>query len=115
MFVETAGEHLGGIAGLGGDLIAGVPDAAGFDEVFVEVVDEFADAVFEGTADASVVDHRDVLDELAKADAAGVGADGDVELCGEEEHGEVFVHADEPAGVDLTEGNGLRLEQSLKK
>lgn len=115
MGVEGGGEHLGAVAGKEWDLVAGVPDAAGFDEVFVEVIDEFADAVFEGGADADVIDHGEVLDEFAETDPAGVGTDGDVELCGEEEDGEVFVHTAETAGIDLTERDGIGLEQLLEE
>ena len=91
-----------------------VADVDGSEEVFVEVVDELDDAVLEGGGDAEEVEDGEVLDVLAEADAAGVGADGDAEFCGEEDDGEVFVDAGDAAAVDLADVDGLGLEELLE-
>jgi len=56
-----------------------------------------------------------VLDEFAEADAAGVGADGDVELFGEEVDGEDLVDAAEAAGVDLAELKATGLHELFEE
>ena len=61
-----------------------------------------------------VVEHREVLDELAEADAAGVRAHRHAELRGHQDDGEVFVHAAEPAAVDLAEADRAGLQQLLE-
>ena len=44
---ESFGVNLDAVAGLFGEEVVAAADAHGIDEVFVEVVDEFDDAVFE--------------------------------------------------------------------
>ena len=50
--------------------------------MLVEVVDELGDPAVQAARDGDVVEDRQVLDELAQADAAGVRADRDAELRG---------------------------------
>ena len=82
------------------------------DEVLVEVVDVLDHAVGQVGRDADVVEDREVLDELAEADAAGVRADGHPELRREQDHRERLVHASEPARVDLAERRSPRAWRS---
>ena len=63
---------------------------------------------------AQEVEHREVLHVLAQADAAGVRADGHLELGGEEEDGEHLVDAAEPAAVDLRNVDRVGLEELLE-
>src|SRR5258708_39852790 len=63
------------------------------DEVFVQVVDEFARAVFQRSADRDVVEDRQVLDVLTESDAAGVRADGYTELRRQQQDGQHLVDA----------------------
>ena len=69
--------------------------------MLVEVVDVLDHAAFPGAADGDVVEHRQVLDELAEADAAGVRADRDAELRREQEDRDVLVDAPDAARVEL--------------
>ena len=89
-------------------------DADGGEEVLVEVVDELDDAVIHGGGDAEEIEDGEMLDVLAEADAAGVRADGDVELCGEEDDGEILIDAGYTAGVELEDVDGLGLEELLE-
>ena len=57
-------------------------DDDGMNEMFVKVADEFGDASVERRRHGDVVEHREVLDELAQADAAGVRTDRHAELGG---------------------------------
>ena len=50
------------------------------DEVLVEVVDELGDAVVHPARHRDVVEHRQVLHQLAQADAAGVRTERHPEL-----------------------------------
>jgi hypothetical protein len=79
---EGFGFDLDAVTGGGGDLVVAVADDGGVEEVLVEVIDELDDAVFEGGGDGEEVEDGEVLDVLAEADTAGVGADGDVEFGG---------------------------------
>src|SRR5256886_3686880 len=80
-------------------------------EVLVQVIHVFHHAILERGADRDVVEHREVLHVLAQPHAAGVRADGDAELRGEQQHRQHLVDAAQPAAVDLTEPNRLRLHQ----
>src|SRR5258708_11599978 len=86
----------------------------GVDEVFVQVVDEFARTVFQGSADRDVVEDRQVLDVLTESDAAGVRADGHTELRRQQQDGQHLVDATQPAAADLAEVDRLRLHQLLE-
>src|ERR1700694_4121901 len=83
-------------------------------EVFVEVIDELDDSVLERGRDTEEVEDRQVLDVLAQAYSAGVGADGDVEFGGEEDDGEVLVDSGDGAGVELEDVDGVGLEKLLE-
>ena len=77
---ERLRPHLGAVAGRRRHDVAGVADDDRVEEVLVEVVDVLDHPTLERAADADVVEDREVLDELAQADAAGVRADRDAEL-----------------------------------
>src|SRR5688572_27793309 len=82
--------------------------------MLVQVVDVLGDAVLEAGADANIVDHNEMVDILAEADAAGVRANRDVELFGEQHHGQAFVDAAQPAAVELTEADRFELHELLE-
>src|ERR1700687_4217631 len=83
-------------------------------EVFVQVVDELAGAVFQRAAHGDVVEDRQVLDVLAEPDAAGVRAHRDAELRRQQKYGQDLVDATEPAAVDLAEVDRLGLHELLE-
>ena len=83
-------------------------------EVLVQVVDVLDPPTLRRPADGDEVEHREVLDHLAQADAAGVRAHRHAELGGEQEDGEVLVDATDPARVDLHDVDRLGLEQLLE-
>jgi hypothetical protein len=111
---EGLGENFDAVAGVVGNHVMAAADDDGMKEVFVEVVDVFDDAIGEGAGDGEEVEDGEVLDVLAEADAAGVGADGDVEFCSHEKDGEVFVNAGDAATIDLADVDGAGLEQLLE-
>src|SRR5919197_2722825 len=78
------------------------------------MIDPFDDAPVELAADADVVEDGQVLDVFAQADAAGMRANRNAELRGEEEYGEHLVHTADPARVDLADVDRLRLEELLE-
>ena len=80
----------------------------------MQVVDVLDHPALERAGDADVVDDRQVLHELAQADAAGVRADRDAGLGRHEEHREDLVHAAEAAGVDLAYADRLGLQELLE-
>src|SRR5258707_15122476 len=51
---------------------------------------------------------------LAQADATGVRADRDAELCGHQHDGEIFVDAGDSAAIDLADIDGSGLEELLE-
>ncbi len=89
-------------------------DADGGEKVLVEVIDVLDDAVLHRGGDGEEVEDGEVLDILAEADTASVRADGDVEFCGEEKDGEVFVDSGYAAGVELEDVDGLGLQKLLE-
>ena len=94
-----------------------VPPAAhddGVGEVLVEMVDVLDPSVVGRATHGDEVEHRQVLNHLAQADASRVRAHGHAELGGEQEDGEVLVDATDPAGVDLHDIDRLGLEHLLE-
>lgn len=108
---EGFGEDFGAVAGLLREHVVGVADADRVGEVFVEVVDVFGDAVFEGSGNAKIVEGGKVLHILAEPDTAGVRANRDIEFCGHEDDGEVLVDSGETATIDLADINGVGLQK----
>jgi hypothetical protein len=82
--------------------------------VLVQVVDPLDPAAFGGAGQRHRVEHRQVLDGLAQADAAGVRADRHAELGRQQQVGDVLVHPGHPAGVDLHDVQGPGLQQLLE-
>src|SRR5262245_22281103 len=103
------------VAGRLGRHVAPAAHDDGIDEMLVEVIDELGDAVVHPSRHREAVPHRQVLDQLAEPDAAGVRADRDAELRGHEDHRQVLVHAAEPAAVDLAEADRVGLEELLEE
>src|SRR5262245_14963357 len=67
--IERLGPDLPAVPGQGRDLIRALPDDHRVEEVLVEVIDVLDHPALEGPAHAQVIDDREVLDELAKADS----------------------------------------------
>ena len=97
-----------------GGHVAAAADDDGIDEVLVQVIDELGDRSSIRPDDGDVVEHRQMLHQLAQPDAAGVRAHRHAELRRHQDHREVLVDAAEPAAVDLAEANRLRLQQLLE-
>ena len=74
----------------------------------MEVVDVLDHPALERPADRDVVDGREVLDELAQPDAAGVRADRHAELRRQQQDRDDLVDAAQPAGVDLADVRSRR-------
>jgi hypothetical protein len=86
----------------------------GIDEMLMQVIDVFDHPPLERSTDTNVVDDRQMLDQLAQADAARMGTDRHAGLGRHEEDGEDLVHPAKPAGVDLTDADRIGLEQLLE-
>src|SRR5712691_3621167 len=95
--------------------VASLADDGGIDEVLVQMIDELGDAVVHPSGDGDIVEHRQVLHELAQSDAADMRADRHAELRRHQDDREIFVHAAETAAVDLTEVDRLRVKQLLEQ
>jgi hypothetical protein len=106
--------HLGPGSRLQGCLVVPGLDPHRRDEVLVEMVDVLDPATVQIAADRDEVEHRQVLDDLAQADTAGVWADPDTVLGRQQEDGDVLVHPADPAGVDLRDVDRVGLEQLLE-
>ncbi|GAA4938390.1 hypothetical protein GCM10023238_00090 [Streptomyces heliomycini] len=91
-----------------------VADHHRVEEVVVQMVDVLDDPVLGGAGQGHVVEHRQVLDEFAQADPAGVRAHRDAVLGGEQQDGEVLGDAADPGGVDLDDVEGAGLEELLE-
>ncbi len=111
---DGLGVHPGGEARRRRSGIAPGFDHDGVDEVFVEVVDVLDHPVLPRTRDGHVVEHREVLDQLAESDAARVRADGHLELGREQQDRQVLVDSGDACRVDLDEVDGPGLEQLLE-
>ena len=64
--------------------------------------------------DRDVVEHGQVLDQLAQPDAAGVRAHRDAELGGQQQDRDVLVDPGDPARVDLQHVDRVGLQQLLE-
>lgn len=82
--------------------------------MLVQVIDVLEDTVGPWPADADEIEHREVLDHLAQAHAAGVRADGHAEFRGEQQDRQVLVDAGHPAGVDGQHVRRPRLQDLLE-
>lgn len=91
-----------------------LPDHHRVEEVVVQMIDVFDDPVVGGAGERHEVEHRQVLDQFAQADPAGVRADGHAELGREKQDGEVLVDAGDTGGVDLQDVDGAGLEELLE-
>src|SRR5256714_11692353 len=84
-------------------------------KMLVQVIHVLDDAVLERPAHADVIEHREVLHVLAQAYAAGMWADGDAELRGEQQHGQDLIDPAQPATIDLTEADRTGLHELLEQ
>jgi hypothetical protein len=87
------GLHFGTVVGGGGRDVAALAHLNRVHEMLVEMIDVFHDAVFERGAAGDVIPEGKVLHVFAEPEAAGVGADGDVELLCHQHDAEALVHA----------------------
>lgn len=83
--------------------------------MFVQVIDEFGHPPLHGPRHRDVVDHHQVIDQLAQPHPAGVGADGLAELPGHQQHRDDLVDAGKTAGVDLHVVDRVGLQQLLEQ
>jgi len=118
MGVGEAGErffvNLNTVARLLRQKIVAVADADGIDEVLVQMVDKFDNAIFERRGDAEEVKSGEMLNIFAEPYATGVGTDGNVEFGGEEDDGEVLINSGYAATIELEDIDGLGLKQLLE-
>ena len=82
--------------------------------MLVQVVDVLDHALLQRAAHRHVVERRQVLDQLAQPDAAGVGADRHAELGRQQQDRQHLVDPAEPARVDLAEVDRAGLHQLLE-
>ena len=78
------------------------------------MIDELDHAFFHRTRDGYEIEHRKVLYVLAEPHAARMGTHAYPELRRHQHHREVLVHSSETAAVDLTEADGIGLQQLLE-
>src|SRR5204863_30179 len=108
------GLHRDAVAGRGGRHVMAAPYHHGINEMLVQVIYELDAATCERTAHGDVVEDRKVLHVLAQAHAARVRADRHAELRGQEQHGDTFVDAAQPASVELAEAERTGLQELLE-
>ena len=101
-------------AGRLGRDVAAVADHDRIDEMLVQVIDELGDAIVHAARHGDVIEHRQVLHQLAQPDAARMRTDRHAELRRHQDHCEVLVDAAEAATVDLAEVDGPRLQELLE-
>jgi len=80
-------------------------------EVLVQMARVFRCSVVQGTTDAEIVDHRDVLYVFAQPDTACVRTDRNVTDGSKEQNGQDLVETTETTGIDLAVINCLSLQQ----
>src|SRR5581483_676935 len=107
--------HAGAAARLAGREVARFLDAHRRLEVLVQVIDVLDVAIVDGPADRDVVEHREMLDHLAEADAARVRAHRHAELRREQQDRDVLVDATDAARVDLDDVQGAGLQHLLEQ
>lgn len=106
--------HLDAVAGSQRGEVAALGHDARLQEVLVKMVHVFEDAALGGGRHADIVNEGEMLDVLAKTDTTGVRADGDIELLGHQKNSENLVNTSDTASIDLTEIDGLSLEELLE-
>ena len=111
---EALGLHCDAVAGRRGGHVPPVLQGNGIDEVLVEMIDVFDDAIFQRGADAEIVEDGEVLHVLAQAHAAGMRAHGHPELGRHKQNGQHLIDPSESAAIDLTEVDGPGLHQLLE-
>ena len=74
--------------------------------MLVQLVDILEDTTVHRPGDRNEVDHREMLDIFAKADAAGVRSHRQTVFRGHQEHTQHLVQPAHPAGVDLHQVDG---------
>ncbi len=80
-------EYFSAVSGLLRKQVMPVNNAYRINEMFMQVIHKFSDAVFQRRRHAQIVEDCQMLDAFAKTDATSMGADRDVELGGHEEYG----------------------------
>ena len=113
-FFDRFGPQLGGRRRCGRRDVPPARHPGRVGEVLVQVVDPFDLSSCHGRGHRGEVEHRQVLDHLAQAHAAGVRAHGHAELGRQQQIGDVLVDPGHPARVDLHDVDGPRLQQLLE-
>src|SRR2546423_14773730 len=98
---ETVAPHRDAVARGGGHEVATVAHDHGIDEVLVQVVHVFDDAVLERRADAHVIEDCEMLHVFAQPYPAGMGTDRDPELRSEQQYCQHLIDPAQAAAVDL--------------
>ena len=80
-------------------------------EVLVQMIDELDHPPLECSRYRDVIEHRQVLDELAQSHAAGVWADRNAELGRHQDDGKVLVDTTQPTAIDLAEADRVGLKE----
>src|SRR5216684_951654 len=109
--IKRVSFHLNAVSRRKRRQIVTVPDRSRKDKVFVKMIDVLDDAILKRGANRYVVDERKVLDIFAQANAAGMRAHGYAELRRHQHHRKHFVHAAEPAAINLAKADGAGLQE----
>jgi hypothetical protein len=86
-----------------------VDNAYRINEMFMQVVHKFSDAVVQRRRHAQIVEDCQVLDAFAKTDATSMGADRDIEFGSHKEYGKIFIDPGQAAAINLSHVDGSRL------
>src|ERR1700726_5137400 len=111
---QSLRKYLGAIPGFFRQQIVAVCYASGISKMFMQMIYEFNDTVFERRRYPQIVKDRQVLHAFAQADSARVGANRNVEFSGHQQHGKILVHARNPATVNLTDIDCAGLHELLE-
>src|SRR5207247_9034397 len=79
--------------------VASLADDDGIDEVLVQMIDELGDAVVHPSGHGDVVEHRQVLHELAPSDSAGMRADRHAKLRSHHDDCLGLIHTNKPTAL----------------
>src|ERR1051325_1461145 len=94
--------------------VAAVANDDRVEEMLVQMIDILDDTIVERSADADVIEHREVLHVLAQSDAAGVRTARNYKSGREQDDGQHLIDAAQAAAVDLTKTDRAGLHQLLE-
>jgi len=82
--------------------------------MLVQVVDKLDRTIFHCATDGNEIGHRQVLDQLAQANATRVRVHAHTKLRGHEQNRQILVHAAHSGGINLNEVHRSSLQQLLE-